>query len=895
MFNANIPSQCVDASKFIADRLEQLGIPHKILTRHIPHDASKVAEIGDATDSHTMLEVVFSNKVWVIDTQLKQFTLADRNKLKLPEEFVSRHIYQADDYYAAVPVFSDSICAERVVSATLSSDQTSSSPMNETFYNKIPIIIPEVGSLVSEGTGFNSLGTWYTEGPSERFPYGVVTKKLPTAQDARREFANLLEVSLDNPQFVQPVSLDDNSYSMEYLPGFSLQDVLDKKASLPKEISISGDLSSFARKMSRSSPERYIELQSEGKTRRFTLHEAINAAIEHSHGSMDREGVRMLTQQILQMSQGKHTENIVFPQDIEPKNIRFTPRGIVMIDAGRVILHATPIEFIMTYWVPRIMQYIVTASSPVSYSVQQTRDDNENYLAVGQGEFDIVRARDSLSVVTSIGADPCVLVVIDDRDNGISLLAHMDSNNAVADESYSAFFDALVREGTSPAGVNIHLFGADNAPSRKTGQTIKRGIEKELRKRVASFDVQGKIKEDFAGAQSRSVGIDAKEGTPFTLTKPLAHTKAAFIRGMNRRSVYGNPVQYLKTYSFAIASSPITMEQIRNKVADDSQRILVDVLTTPDEKGGRQPRTVWFDYDKRLLITVFGIDNEQFRRQLQVSVLNKTISDSERLKDVVNRIMGQPESVFGALNRYIIEVNNLDRLREESGIATRRQTRINMLNDLRDALAPLVMVSKINGYISTGKVNTRGQIEIKFTPHDLTSVRQALELLPDLDAGIWETASILLIQIEPMEGSSSPIIKDTKGGIDFRSFPVTTQPALNAQLSSMPIPRPLVSINLDESWGQIQNMLKAGIIPSNERIKEYLQTCCEKKNMEQEVDKILACIADILRLQEERVVSTDSSLKEMLALLESNKPANEMQFVLAKIIVPDKEPLAIAQ
>ena len=65
--------------------------------------------------------------------------------------------------------------------------------------------------------------------------------------------------------------------------------------------------------------------------------------------------------------------------------------------------------------------------------------------------------------------------------------------------------------------------------------------------------------------------------------------------------------------------------------------------------------------------------------------------------------------------------------------------------------------------------------------------------------------------------------------------------------------------------------------------------------MDQEVDKILACIADIIRLQEERVVSTDSSLKEMLALLESNKSANEMQFVLAKIIVPDKELLTIAQ
>jgi SAM-dependent methyltransferase len=145
------------------------------------------------------------------------------------------------------------------------------------------------------------------------------------------------------------------------------------------------------------------------------------------------------------------------------------------------------------------------------------------------------------------------------------------------------------------------------------------------------------------------------------------------------------------------------------------------------------------------------------------------------------------------------------------------------------------------------------------------------------------------------EESSSPVTPDAKGGIDFRALPITTQPLMNTQLGNMPAPRPLVSINLDESWGQIQNMLKAEIIPSSERIKEYLQACCGKKDMDQEMDKVLACIADILRLQEERAISTDLSLKEMLGLLESDKSGNEMQFVLAKITVPEEEPLMIAQ
>ena len=55
----------------------------------------------------------------------------------------------------------------------------------------------------------------------------------------------------------------------------------------------------------------------------------------------------------------------------------------------------------------------------------------------------------------------------------------------------------------------------------------------------------------------------------------------------------------------------------------------------------------------------------------------------------------------------------------------------------------------------------------------------------------------------------------------------------------------------------------------------------------------MSCIADILRFEEERMASTDSSLKQMLALLESDKPADEMQFALIKITVEAKEPKAL--
>ncbi len=81
----------------------------------------------------------------------------------------------------------------------------------------------------------------------------------------------------------------------------------------------------------------------------------------------------------------------------------------------------------------------------------------------------------------------------------------------------------------------------------------------------------------------------------------------------------------------------------------------------------------------------------------------------------------------------------------------------------------------------------------------------------------------------------------------------------------------------------------------SERIKEYLQSCCQKQDLNQEIDKVLSCIADILRQEEERVTSTDSGLKEVLVLLESDKPADQMQLALAQITIEPKEPKMIEQ
>ncbi|MCX5706627.1 MAG: hypothetical protein NTW13_03035 [Candidatus Omnitrophica bacterium] len=150
------------------------------------------------------------------------------------------------------------------------------------------------------------------------------------------------------------------------------------------------------------------------------------------------------------------------------------------------------------------------------------------------------------------------------------------------------------------------------------------------------------------------------------------------------------------------------------------------------------------------------------------------------------------------------------------------------------------------------------------------------------------------------DSPSIPKKSEGPGGIDFRGLPIVTQP-MPKPLGGDPSLRsglPLVAvpnIKLDKEWGEIENMLNGGIIPSIDRIKDYLALSCKSEDCQARIDKALSCIAGILRIEEERCSVTDAALKQLLVLLESDKSANELQLSLAKIEVLAKEPALIGQ
>ncbi len=140
--------------------------------------------------------------------------------------------------------------------------------------------------------------------------------------------------------------------------------------------------------------------------------------------------------------------------------------------------------------------------------------------------------------------------------------------------------------------------------------------------------------------------------------------------------------------------------------------------------------------------------------------------------------------------------------------------------------------------------------------------------------------------IEKIKEVPLPLLPEATGGIDFRSLPIVTQAVTNlsATISSSAIQN-LVSVNLDQEWSQIKRMVSSGITPSPERIKEYIQASSTQDSITQDRDKIMLCISDILRLQEDRCESTNPTLRDILVVLESMSSPQELkQAFLGKAI-----------
>ncbi len=138
----------------------------------------------------------------------------------------------------------------------------------------------------------------------------------------------------------------------------------------------------------------------------------------------------------------------------------------------------------------------------------------------------------------------------------------------------------------------------------------------------------------------------------------------------------------------------------------------------------------------------------------------------------------------------------------------------------------------------------------------------------------------LLAEFQQLTGSSPAALEGQSpagtvpaptGGIDFRQMEIITKPmgsflGLNF---SLPKVSNAEAIDLDNEFNQIKKMVDSRIVPSGERVKEFVAACYQRNELGERRDDIISCCTEILKIEEEGVSNTANGLKEVLVILDS--------------------------
>lgn len=134
------------------------------------------------------------------------------------------------------------------------------------------------------------------------------------------------------------------------------------------------------------------------------------------------------------------------------------------------------------------------------------------------------------------------------------------------------------------------------------------------------------------------------------------------------------------------------------------------------------------------------------------------------------------------------------------------------------------------------------------------------------------------------------------GGIDFRALPIISQPGFVAgmpQIDARAWQAALEqsrTLDTEKEWKRIQAAVKKGQVPDCAGLKSYVAACSRKENADKEMAKVLACVTQILRIEEDEVLPTSKELQELLVILDSEKPAQAVQNILRQADNQIKEP-----
>jgi hypothetical protein len=147
------------------------------------------------------------------------------------------------------------------------------------------------------------------------------------------------------------------------------------------------------------------------------------------------------------------------------------------------------------------------------------------------------------------------------------------------------------------------------------------------------------------------------------------------------------------------------------------------------------------------------------------------------------------------------------------------------------------------------------------------SVQAAEKLLTDSDRARLRLIKEMIRALKIDTGSEG---KDGgKGGIDFRGIPVIAQPGLapagvNVQLQQLAVGSKMT--DLAAAWRDIEAQMKASAMPYA-KMREYIAVCKSRKDGPAQLQRVFACLMNIVRVEEENALEADRELKELLVCL----------------------------
>jgi hypothetical protein len=237
----------------------------------------------------------------------------------------------------------------------------------------------------------------------------------------------------------------------------------------------------------------------------------------------------------------------------------------------------------------------------------------------------------------------------------------------------------------------------------------------------------------------------------------------------------------------------------------------------------------------------------------------------------------QKESIEDLLNSVVVVVN--DRLVSVNG-----EGNILVLDRQEDIVRNLNMVKYYERDVANGFIKYSGNFKRNEVGNNLKNIERYLRVRMRIEQKAWEQAhkpaSVVKRDQSGQQTLDSPHFnkidqqKDggtatDKGGIDLRALPIVTNPmetlAASNSLNAPVVIDPKIAEALNRQWLDIQKQMQQGPMPYKQ-MKEFV-ACCNKEQASEQINQVFACIANILRLEEDAAVSTPPELKEILTTI----------------------------